>query len=350
MATTRLSDLYTPDVWIEGVNEEMRLLPSIVNSPVFARTPRLQSIASGPGTTANIPYWADITDAGGEEIQVEATAPATIANISASKMVGVLCNRVKKFGAEALAEFVSGGDPMQQYFRQLGDDRLKRRQITLIKYLRALFGTGAQTPDQAQGILRACRLDYFLEDGGSPTSDQLIDAEKVIYTIATLGELRGKVQNGGIFMHSNIRAALEIQDKESFKSGVESGLPFQFEAYRGIPVYVSDSLSRAGATAGTVYDTYILAPGFVGYGEKPQTPDTGETVDVATLQMRADKDTNTNLVWDRTRFLMHVLGTKWTGTPAGSSPTDAEIGTYSNWALVAQTAGRLGGCVLRTNG
>lgn len=350
MATTRISDLFTPDIWGDGLREQMAKLPSIVNSPVFARTPRLAAIASGPGTTVNIPYWKDITDAGGEEIQVEATAPTSIANITASKMVGVMCNRVKKFGAESLAEQVSGGDPVGEFLMQLGDDRLKRRQTTLIGQLRALFGTGSQTPDQAQGILRACRLDYFLEDGSAPTTDQLIDADKVIYTIATLGERRGQLQNGGIFMHTQIRAALEILDKESFKSGVESGLPFQFETYRGIPVYVSDSLSRAGATSGTVYDTYILAPGFVGYGEKPQAPDTGETIDAATLQMRADKDTNTNLIWDRTRFLMHVNGTKWTGTPAGSSPTDTELATYSNWALVAQSAGRLGGCVLRTNG
>jgi hypothetical protein len=252
MATTRLSDLFTPDIWIDGMREEMRLLPSIVNSPVFQQTPRLQAIASGPGTTANIPYWADITDAGGEEIQVEATAPTTIANISATKMVGVICNRVKKFGAEALAEYVSGGDPVREYLIQLGNDRLKRRQITAIKMLRALFGTGAQTPSQAQGILRTCRLDYFLEAGASPAAGQLIDATKVITTIATLGERNADVKNGGIFMHSAIRAALEVQDATSFQNGVQSGLPFTVQTYRGIPVYISDSLSRAGATSGTV--------------------------------------------------------------------------------------------------
>lgn len=350
MATTRIADLYTPDIWIDGLREEMRLLPSIVNSPVFRRDARLNSIASGAGTTANIPYWADITDGGGEEIQVEATAPTTIKNITASKMVAVICNRVKKFGAEALSAQVSGGDPVREFLLQLADDRLKRRQTTLIGMLRALFGTGAQTPSQAQGALRTCRVDYFIEAGASATSANLIDADKVINTIATLGERRGSLRDGGILMHSNIRAALEIQDKESFKNGVESGLPFQFDTYRGIPVYVSDSLTRAGATSGTVYDTYILAPGFIGYGEKPQTPDTGEIVDSATLQMRADKDTNTNLIWDRTRFLMHINGTKWQGTPAGSSPTDTELATHGNWAMVAQTAGRLGGCVLRTNG
>ncbi len=349
MAAVTIADTWTPTIWFAAIREALEKYPSVINSGIALRTPGLESVASGAGVSANIPMWHDISDTGGEEIQVEGTAPVTTRGITAGTQVCTILNRVAKFGANALAAAVSGGDPVGEIAAQLAIDRLKRRQTTLISILRGQFGTLTQTPDQAQGVLRASRRDNFIEDGAAATADQLIDAEKVIYTIGLLGERRDTLSSGAMLIHSTILSALEVLDKDSFKDGVESGLPFTVRTYRGIPIFVCDSLVRAGATSGYVYETYILAKGLVGMGEKPQVFDDGETIEVASLQRRADKDTNQMLIWDRTRFVMHINGVKWTGTPSGQSATDAELATHSNWSLVS-TAKRVGGVVLRTNG
>jgi hypothetical protein len=239
---------------------------------------------------------------------------------------------------------------------QLGFRRSKQRNATLLALLRGAFGgLGASGVNAA---LKPVRFDAFSEDGDNPDSanHSLIDVNAFLNAKALMGELQNDLANGAIFMHSQIEAQLEKLDAVSFKTaepGLQSGLPFRIRTYRGIPVFISDLLVRAGGTSGFVYETYILGNGIVAYGDKPQTADTGTTVDVAALQFFADKDKNTEYIWDRTRFLMHMNGLKWNpqaGIPALDTPSNSELANPANWQLIYQTANRVGAVCLRTNG
>lgn len=350
MALTKLSDLWVPDLWMEATREKTATGVSILNSGIVQRSDQFDLVASGAGVSANIPMWRDITD-DDEEIQAEDTAPATVKGITTGKMVTTILSRVSKYGATALSAQVSGGDPVAQILSQLGMNRLKRRQKALLSIMRGIMGTGAQTPGQAQGALRALRVDHFLEDGATPANGNTIDADMFIDACALMGELlKDDLRGGAILAHSLIVAALEKADKESFKNGVESGLPFSVTTYRGIPIFVSDSLVRAGATSGKVFDTYVFSRGVIGYGEKPQAVDNGTTVDTAALQFDTDKDKNNQYLWDRTRYMLHPNGMKWVGTPAGETATNAELQAHGNWELVYATANRVGMVAIRTNG
>ena len=99
---------------------------------------------------------------------------------------------------------------------------------------------------------------------------------------------------------------------------------------------------RAGLRAG-----YLLARGIVAWGEKPQKTD---VVDVAALQMEQKLGFNNEIIYDRTRFVMHLNAMKWVGTPVGESPANAELGTVTNWNLVEATPNRVGAVCMRTNG
>lgn len=350
MGLTNIAAVWDPQTWIQGAREGAAKAPVIFNSGLVRRGQLFDQIASGAGTTTEIPFWTDFTDSSSpEEIQVEDTAPSTN-SIGHNKMKATIMNRVAKFGATALAAQIVGDDPVAEITAQLGLWRLMRRQDTLIAILRGVMGTGAQTPGQAQGCLRANRRDIFSETGASPTSEKLIDVDEFIDTVALLGELGGNLQNGAVYMHPNIKAALEKIDASSFKNGVQSGLPFTIQTYRGIPLFVSEKLVRAGTTSGFVYDTYIAGAGQVAYGEKPQAADTGDTIDTAALQFYADKDKNNAYLYDRTRFTLHVNGTRWGGSPAGSSATNAELQTHGNWTLVGSSANRTAIACLRSNG
>lgn len=341
MPATTINNLWTPEVMIRGADEAARTLPSLITSGIAVMSPMLDSIAAGPGITAQIPFFKDITDTA-EAIQVEATAPTTINNMTSGLMVGTILNREAAFGSNALAAQVSGADVMGGIAKQLGMNRQKRTQIALRSTLRGLFNvSGAPS---AAAALSAVRADHFSETGASPTDDLLIDGTKFNNAAALLGELQDSVRGGAIWMHPNIRAALLNNDANSFER--ESRGDFTIERYKGIPVYVSLGLVRAGSTSGYVYDTYVFAQGVVAWGEKPQS----NGIDVASLQLYSDPDKNQETIYDRRRYLCHVNGAKWVGTPGGQSATDAELATSTNWELAFTTADRVGVLCIRTNG
>ena len=193
--------------------------------------------------------------------------------------------------------------------------------------------------------LKAVRVDAFDESGDGATAAELMSIELFIHAKSLMGELADDLMDGALWLHPTILAALELADETSFDKASRG--PWTIRTYRGIPIYTSEALVRAGTTNGYVYDTYLLAKGIIARGEKPQKTD---VVDVAALQMEKKFGLNNEIIYDRTRFVMHLNGMKWVGTPAAESPSNAELGTIANWNLVLATANRVGAVCMRTNG
>ena len=242
---------------------------------------------------------------------------------------------------------------------QMSENRMKNRQKELIAILRGLFGSAGAANPAAAALKGALFVDpnkgaeIFTEDGAGATDANLMTPDVFIGAKALMGELSDTLKNGCLLMHPNVKARLEILDAISFKTvspGLQSDLPFSIDTYRGIPIFTSVALVRAGTgNGGFVYDSYLITKGTVGYGEKPQQ---GDTTDVASLQYWRDRFLNTEIIFDRTRFLMGVNGTKWVGNPANvnDGPSRAELAAVANWQLVYQSANRVGAVCIRTNG
>lgn len=341
MPETTIANLWSPPIWIRGTDEAARRLPALLTSGAVAQSPQLDAIAAGSGISATMPFLRDITDQA-EVVQVEAGA-ITVNNITGSTNVVPILNRELGFGVNALAKAVTGEDVVGGITMQLGLNRQKRTQATILSVLRGLFNV-AGAPSAA-AILSDNRAEHFLEAGASPAAGQLIDGTKFNNAAAKLGELQDSLRGGAFWCHSLIRAALLNQDATSFER-VSRG-DFILETYKGIPIYVSDLLVRAGGTSGVVYDSYLLGARSVGWGEKPQV---GDQIDVASLQYELKKGTNQEAIYDRRRYLVHVDGTRWTGTPAAQSASNTELATSTNWALAYATADRIPVVCIRTNG
>lgn len=347
MAQTTISDLWTPDIWIQGSREKQKAFASLMNSGVVVQTPLFDEIASGAGVSANIPFYKDISD-DTDDIQIENTAP-TLKEITAGKQVVPILNRVVGYDVTALSAQVSGAspDPVGEILTQVGSGRTKRAQRSLVSILRGAFGGG----DDANGSaseLTSMRVEAFDESGSGATSDQKMNPDLFIAAKALLGELADSLSQGAILTHPNIVAQMEILDKDSFKDGVESGLPFTVRTYRGVPVFTSNLLVRAGTTNGFVYETYVLGKGTVGFGMKPQSSKVGDVAHLVLDETQIGK--NNVSLFDRNRYLIHLNGMKWVGTPSGQSATDAELATIANWDLAYSSADRVGGVLIRTNG
>ena len=339
---TSISDLWIPDIWLATMREKQATFPTLLNSGVATENPKAADLASGPGEVAMIPFFRDITDQD-DELQIENAEPLVDNIITAGQMKAVACNRVTKSSATAFSAQLSGEDPVGEIVAQMIQRRLKQRQKSLLAMVRGAFGAAGASGVAAP--LKPVRVDAFDESGDDATAEQLMGIELFINAKSLMGELADDLQNGALWMHPTVLAALELADETSFDK-VSHG-PWTIRTYRGIPLYVSEALVRAGTTNGFVYETYLLARGIVAKGEKPQKTD---VVDVAALQMERKFGINNEIIYDRTRFVMHLNGMKWVGTPAGESPTNAELGTIANWNLVLATANRVGAVCIRTNG
>ncbi len=339
---TAIADLWTPDVWIPGLAEQSTVRPSLINSGIAVRNAQLTEVASGGGITANVPFFKEPNFA--DEIQVQGTAP-TKNVLTSGKQIAPILNRVSASSYEALAGGVSGTDPVAYALNVMAGIRLRQRQTALLNILRGVFGNAA-APNAGSAAFKANRSDIFLEAGASPAAGQLFSSDAFIDALSLLGEAGDEVATDGVIVcHSLIAAGmLKGDDIDYFRTS--EGLPM-LRRYKGMAVFVSDLLKRAGGTSGSVYDTYAFLPGAVGTGDKPQTNVIG---DVASLTTKDEASTNTNEIYDRTRFVLHPQGAKWTGTPAGQSATNAELATEGNWALAYGDVKNVRMVCLRTNG
>jgi hypothetical protein len=350
---TTIANLWIPAVWVQSMRERQAHFPALWNSGIVARAELFDGIASGPGIGANIPFLYDETDQL-DEVQVENTPPVND-NIQPGNVMYVpIMNRVYKATSSALAKQLSGAMPMAACIDQMVERRLKQRQTTLINMLRGVLGTGGAA--NAAACLSAARLggtinEPFTENGAGAPQNNLVDPDKFIYTSALLGELEDALRAGCILTHQNVKARLRALDRLNFRTTVmQSQLPWTIETYCDVPIFTSDYLARAGADSGFVYDTYLMAKGTVAYGEKPQQ---GDTTDVASLQYWRNRDTNQEQVWDRTRFMLGINGINFTQNTIANpnnGTSNAELAIPANWALVFQSANRVGVTAFRTNG
>ena len=76
------------------------------------------------------------------------------------------------------------------------------------------------------------------------------------------------------------------------------------------------------AVAAGVYTTYLFGPGAIGWGDGG-----------APYPTETDRDTlqGDDILVNRRHFVLHPRGVKFTGTPAGVSPTNTELETGTNW-------------------
>ena len=354
MALATMSNLWVPDVWIDGIRERSATSPAVFNSAIVVRTAEMDAIASGPGTSVNIPFFKDITEQD-DEVQVENQAPTTTHGITSGKQVAAPMERQTKNQITAMAKRITGKNPVGEMLDMLFGRKAKQRQKTLLAMLRGLCGTyGARNAAAALSAIRlgGTTAEPFDETGLDATDDQKIGPDMFIDVKALFGQLQSELVNGLFFCHSNIKARLEKLDKDNFKDGRPSQLPFSIERYRDIPIVIDDALVRNADNGGYVYDSYLVLPGTVGYGEKPQVG--GElnnpVADVASMNMVVDADKNNETLYDRSRFVMHVAGTKWKGDPAAETQTNAELMVTDSWELVYEFAKLCGVACFRTNG
>jgi hypothetical protein len=313
VAKVKIADIIEPSLFtsyvIELTTEKSRLWQSGIVGPDQRISERIQGEG---GRTINMPFWNDLS---GESEVLDDSNALTPEKIDAAQDVATLNYRGKAWSANDLAGAVAGDDPMEVIAQRTAAFWARDFQATLISQLNGLF-------DATSGTLKDTHLNDQADDGGGtavPFSDDLF-----LDTVFLLGDEQESFT--GMSIHSTIMKTMLKADLITFVKPSEQGI--QIPTYRGRFLVVDDGMPKvAGAVSGFEYTSVIFGPGAIGYGEKPAKEP---------VEMDRDALAGDDVLVHRRHYVLHPRGIKWTGSPAGATPTNAEFATPGNWSKVYQ--------------
>lgn len=322
MATVQLADIIDVTVFqdLPAVNSPEKT--AFIESGAAVRSPMLDSLALAAGKKAELPYWNDIDAA--IEANLSSDDPAAIA--AAQKITQGEQETRKAFlnkglSSSDLASELAMGENAMQHIRNRVDTYWMRQ------WQRRLIAS-------CDGIL----ADNVANDGGDMVHDVAAESiatqsaatkwSRANFTSAafTLGDAFNNT--GAIAVHSAIYKQMVDADDIDFIPDSQGNMIIP--TFMGKRVVVDDGMTvTAGSTDGFKYTTVLFGEGAFGYGEgMPDYP--------VELEREASQGNGGGIgtLWTRKTFLLHPLGFRSTGTPAGDSFSIAELKLATSWDRV----------------
>lgn len=300
--STKIADVIVPEVFNPYVIERTAQLSKLVQSGIIVRNPELDSLAMSGGKLINMPYWKDLT---GDDEVLSDNGALTPGKISAGQDVAALLMRGKAWSVNDLAKALSGDDPMGAIGDLVAEYWARMKQKVLLAELKGVFSASSMSGNVH---------DISALTGG----EEKISGSSFIVAKNKLGDNSDKLT--AVIMHSATFTALEQQNLISYIPNSQGVV--EFPTYMGKRVIVDD-----GCPVDTdVYTTYLFGEGAIGEGSG-----------AAPVPTETDRDSlaGEDILINRQHFLLHPRGVKFTNTSvAGQSPTNAELGTATNWERV----------------
>ena len=110
MPITRIQDVIQPEVFTPYAIQRTMELSALIQSGIAQNDSQFDTLARGPNTLINMPYWEDLT---GDPEVMEDTGETVPGAITTNKDVARKQGWVKSYGANALSAMLSGDDPMR---------------------------------------------------------------------------------------------------------------------------------------------------------------------------------------------------------------------------------------------
>lgn len=297
---TKISDVIVPEVFNPYVVQRTMQLSALFRSGIIANNPELDRLATSGGTTINMPYWEDLN---GDDEVLSDDGALTPGKIVAGQDVAVLLMRGKAWSTNDLAKALSGSDPMAAIGDLVAEYWARRMQATTIKLLDGAFAAGNMTN-------KVLNISALAGDAAKITGETFLDA------LQLMGDAKDKLT--GVVMHSATETQLRKNNLIQTELDSDNKPVSLFMEKR---VIIDDSLP---VSAGT-YTTYLFGQGALGLGNG-----------AAPVPTETDRDSlaGDDILINRKHYILHPRGVKWIGTAAGSSPSNIELGTGTNWSKV----------------
>ncbi|CAH0438202.1 coat protein [Clostridium neonatale] len=300
MAKTKISDVIVPEVFNPYVVQRTMELSALYNSGIISNNPELDRLASSGGTTINMPYWEDLN---GDDEVLSDDGALTPAKITAGQDIAVLLMRGKAWSANDLAKALSGDDPMAAIGDLVAEYWARRMQATAIKLLDGAFAASNMT----NKVLDISSLE---DDKAKINGENFLDA------LQLMGDAKDKLT--GVIMHSATET--QLRKNNLIQTELDSNNK-PISLFMEKRVIIDDSCP----TSAGEYTTYLFGEGAIGLGNGG-----------APVPTETDRDSlaGDDILINRKHYILHPRGVKWIGSAAGSSPTNAELATGTNWSRV----------------
>ena len=299
MATTKIADIIEPEVFAAYVREGILEKSAIIRSGVITQNNQLNGLVAGGGRTITMPFWRRI---GGDDEVLSDTTPLTPDKINTASDVATMLMRGKAWGANELASAIAGDSAMNAIGNMVVEWWVRQEQKVLIATL-----NGATAAANMSGHVYAV--------GGNIGATPTLTAKQL------LGDASDQLSLA--IMHSATYTELQKQNLIEFIPNARGEIAFV--RYLGYNVVIDDTTP----VNGTTYTTYLLASGVIARGD-------GTPTDFTPVETDRDSLQGEDILVNRRAFIMHPMGIAWTGTAAGVTPTNTELGTGTNWNRVAE--------------
>lgn len=300
--STKIADVIVPEVFNPYVIERTAQLSKLVQSGIIVSNPELDSLAMSGGKLINMPYWKDLT---GDDEVLSDNGALTPGKITAGQDVAVLLMRGKAWSVNDLAKALSGNDPMAAIGDLVAEYWARMKQKVLLAELKGVFSAASMSENVH---------DISALSGGA----EKISGTSFIVAKNKLGDNSNKLT--AVMMHSATFTSLEQQNLISYIPNSQGIV--EFPTYMGKRVIVDD-----GCPVDTdIYTTYLFGEGAIGEGSG-----------AAPVPTETDRDSlaGEDILINRQHFILHPRGVKFTNTNViGSSPTNTELATATNWNRV----------------
>lgn len=301
---TKIADVIVPELFTPYVIEKTAEKSRILQSGIAIANPKLNELVTAGGLTMNMPFWQDLQ--GDDEVLSDQKA-LTPGKIGADKDVACLLMRGKAWGANDLAGALAGDDPMDAIADRVSDYWARKEQKVLVSVLKGVFAADS------------------MKDHVADKSTAVIDAAMVLDAKQLLGDSADNLT--AIMMHSATYTKLQKDNLIEYTSTTgPSGSPITIPTYLGYAVVVDDGMPKEG----NVYTSYLFARGVIGRGE-------GTPVSMVSTETDRDSLAGEDYLINRRAFVMHPMGVKWVGSPEGTTPTNEELATGTNWERVYES-------------
>lgn len=297
---TKISDVIVPEVFNPYVVQRTMELSALYNSGIISNNPELDKLAVSGGTTINMPYWEDLN---GDDEVLSDNGALTPGKITAGQDVAVLLLRGKAWSANDLAKALSGSDPMAAIGDLVAEYWARRMQATAIKLLDGAFAASNMTK-------KVSDISALEGEAAKISGETFLDA------LQLMGDAKDKLT--GVIMHSATET--QLRKNNLIQTELDSNNK-PISLFMEKRVIIDDSCPvSAGA-----YTTYLFGQGAIGLGNGS-----------APVPTETDRDSlaGDDILINRKHYILHPRGVKWIGTAAGSSPTNEELATGTNWSRV----------------
>ena len=306
------------------------VLTAIIDSGAVQRNSEIARMIANGSNLYTIPFYNVLS---GDDDNYDGTTNMTVTDPTGGSQTGVVYGRMHAWrDKDFIRDFNSGANPMAQISSQVAKYWNKKRQARLVKILTGVFGiTGSDG-----WTAHTTNIAFAGSSGNAGEANNVGESAAAEAIQKAVGD------NAGIFsmaiMHSKVALNLAKQQLLQFRkytdaAGIERTI--NIADWNGLTVIVDDGVpvaTNAKDTAAKDYTTYLMGAGAIQFAEAPvDTP-----VETSRTVLEAG---GYNLLATRLRETLHPNGFSYTLPQSSgknvSSPTDAQLGTTTQWSIVA---------------